>query len=397
MSAGACPAAEQGFGMGERKTWIIKWGAIALGVLAAAVVMGSTHFGRDEAASASPLASAAPAPDATTSLAAETAAPTADEDYSALAEDGFVVLDGFLYAVDANGHIKRNFSDGMLNFDADGRYTSGDAELDALVAELIVAETDPAAPRIDRLHRLYDYIRDNMQYVGYVNNHYSLAEPNGVDGWGNSVAKEALSQLAGNCYYYNSAFAALARGLGYQAYIVTGTCGLPPRTHCWCEIEFNGLVYYCDPELEWSRSVYQQEQADIFFKDWSETEGWCYTPDVERQSEAKETEAQAKYDAMIEYAKAHPSPRVIVTPEPTPASQQPEPTPAPTPAPTTAPAPEAPAPTPEPAPPTVPDAPTVPETPAEPAPPAPVPEPPAPEPAPEAPPADPAPVSESAE
>lgn len=164
--------------MGERKTLFIKWGAIALAVLAAAVVMGSTQFDCGEAASASHLPSAAPAPDATARLAAETAAPTADEDYSALAEDGFVALDGFLYAVDANGHIKRDYSDGMLNFDADGHYTSSDAELDAFV----VSETDPDAPRIDRLHRLYDYIRDNMKYVGYVNNHYSLAEPNGVDG-----------------------------------------------------------------------------------------------------------------------------------------------------------------------------------------------------------------------
>lgn len=327
--------------MGLKRKLNIKLCAAALGVLASAFAMGSAHFDRGETAAVTPSPSTAPKPTAT-ARPASTAAPKDDTDYSTLAEDGFVILDGFLYGVDETGRIRRSFADGMLNFDADGRYSSGDAELDALVASLIVAETTPAAPRIDRLRELYNYVRDNMQYVGYVNNHYSYEEPNGVDGWGNSVAKEALAQLAGNCYYYNSAFAVLARGLGYQAYIVTGTCGLPPRTHCWCEIEYDGMVYYCDPELEWSRSVYQQEQADIFFKDWSETEGWCYTPDYERPSEAKKAEAQAKYDAMIEYAKAHPSPRVIAAPEP--AAQQPAAQPEPTPAP------EAPAPVPEPTP-----------------------------------------------
>lgn len=355
--------------MGEKKTKLIKRGGAVVALLAAAILMGSVNFNRNEA-EASPLpADKAPAAEKTAAPKSDKAAPADDKDYFDMTEDGFILLDGFLYEVGTDGKIKRDFTDGMLTFDADGRYTSGDAELDAAVAALIVSQTAEQETRIDKLHRLYDYVRDNMEYVGYVNNSYSYAEPNGADGWGNSVAKEALQNLAGNCYYYNSAFAVLARGLGYQAYIVTGTCGLPARAHCWCEIELDNVVYYCDPELEWSRSAYQQESADIFFKDWTQTEGWCYAPNAERQSEAKKAEAQAKYDAMIEYAKAHPSPRPTIAPEPTAV---------PTPAPTARPVPEQPAetaapadPAPAPAPPTEPDPAPAPD---------PVPEPAAPEP-----------------
>lgn len=255
-------------------------------------------------------------------LAAENAEPTKEtsrenEERLLAAEDGFLLLDGYLYEVDSDGSIKTDFSDGMLSFGADGRYTSGDDELDAIVAALIVSQTPEKASRLERLGALYAYVRDNMTYVGFESASLGTTSPNGADGWGNGVAKTALSGLKGNCYYYNSAFTALARGLGYQAYIVTGTCGLPARPHCWCEIEMDGSVFYCDPELEWSRSVYQNEKTDIFFKDWTQTEGWSYQPNAERQTDAKKAEAQAKYDAMIEYAKAHPSPRVFVTPVPT--------------------------------------------------------------------------------
>lgn len=367
--------------MGEKKTKLIKRGGAVVALLAAAILMGSVNFNRNEAEASPSPADRAPAAEKTAAPKPDKAAPIDDKDYSDMAEDGFILLDGFLYEVGADGRIKRDFTDGMLTFDADGRYTSGDAELDAAVAALIVSQTAEQETRIDKLHRLYDYVRDNIEYVGYVNNSYSYAEPNGADGWGNSVAKEALQNLAGNCYYYNSAFAALARGLGYQAYIVTGTCGLPARSHCWCEIELDNTVYYCDPELEWSRSAYQQESADIFFKDWTQTEGWCYSPNAERQSEAKKAEAQAKYDAMIEYAKAHPSPRPTIAPEPTAA-----PTPAPA---DPAPAPEQPAataapadPAPVPAPPTEPD--PAPQPDPEPAAPEPPATDPAPAPAPEA-------------
>lgn len=209
--------------MGEKKTKLIKRGGAVVALLAAAILMGSVNFNRNEAEASPSPADKAPAAEKTAAPKPDKAAPIDDKDYSDMAEDGFILLDGFLYEVGADGRIKRDFTDGMLTFDADGRYTSGDAELDAAVAALIVSQTAEQETRIDKLHRLYDYIRDNMEYVGYVNNSYSYAEPNGADGWGNSVAKEALQNLAGNCYYYNSAFAVLARGLGYQAYIVTSS------------------------------------------------------------------------------------------------------------------------------------------------------------------------------
>lgn len=91
---------------------------------------------------------------------------------------GFFHIAGYLYYADEAGNLLRDTDDGPFHFLPDGRYTSGDEELDALVAELLagwIAET-PEAEGDALLQKAYLYVRD-MTYSG--GNHYDF----GAVGW----------------------------------------------------------------------------------------------------------------------------------------------------------------------------------------------------------------------
>ena len=81
-------------------------------------------------------------------------------------EPGFTLLDGWLYYADENGTLLRNGKVGTMVFGEDGRYTSGDAELDEMVAGLIAgfAREDPAADRYAILYTAFIYTRNNFSY-----------------------------------------------------------------------------------------------------------------------------------------------------------------------------------------------------------------------------------------
>ena len=61
-----------------------------------------------------------------------------------------------------------------------------------------------------------------------------------------------LDHGSGNCYRFASLFNWLARGLGYDARVVSGwvpsaSGGAAP--HGWVEIVLDGKTYGCDPDL----------------------------------------------------------------------------------------------------------------------------------------------------
>ena len=178
----------------------LKAAGLAAAICAGALMMGSVNFPSAPRAASVPapsLPAVSPAGEASPVPAASAAPAVAD--YSSAAEDGFVVIDGYLYAVDDGGSFRANYTDGLLSFDAEGRYYSGDAELDEIVAGLIASKTDAASPRLDRLHALYNYVRDAMEYVGLGGADLAYSEPNGAGGWGNGIARAALTGLKGNC------------------------------------------------------------------------------------------------------------------------------------------------------------------------------------------------------
>jgi len=54
----------------------------------------------------------------------------------------------------------------------------------------------------------------------------------------------------GNCYCYASVFYYLARQLGYNDRPIAGVVGTRRSPHGWVEIDFGGVTYIFDTELE---------------------------------------------------------------------------------------------------------------------------------------------------
>lgn len=160
-------------------------------------------------------------------------------------EPGFTNQAGWLYYADENGALLRNGQLGTLTFDENGCYTSGDKELDAIVAELVEGfiREDPEAERFDVLYTAFLYCRDNFQYVNR-----GLLDA-GATGWEAEKALEMFRSGAGNCYNYAAIFWALSRGLGYDAYCVSGYTTEEYDPHGWVEIELEDGLYIFDTEL----------------------------------------------------------------------------------------------------------------------------------------------------
>lgn len=101
-----------------------------------------------------------------------------------------------------------------------------------------------------KLRACYQYVMDLSKYKR------NTEVPSGD--WTGRYAQEILSTGKGNCYRYASAVAYLAKGLGYEARVATGTVrslqgGQTP--HGWAEIYINGGWYVFDAVMEDSRHV----------------------------------------------------------------------------------------------------------------------------------------------
>ena len=153
-----------------------------------------------------------------------------------------------LYYIQEDGTCLTGGTVGYLTFGADGRYTSGDPELDAGIDDLIAAVCpDLTVDSESRLRALYNHIRDNYRYLSM--EHYEA----GSTDWGNSAALTMLSQGKGNCYNFTALFTACARRLGYQAYNVAGHEYSPDNDHAWTMIDWpDGVTYLFDVQLEWA-------------------------------------------------------------------------------------------------------------------------------------------------
>ncbi|MDD6188763.1 MAG: S-layer homology domain-containing protein [Clostridiales bacterium] len=153
-------------------------------------------------------------------------------DYYYIAEDtGLPVADAYV---------------GTLYFGADGHYTSGDAEIDEYAKEILAEICTDGMTQEERLRAAYDYTRDSFTYLR--RNYYE----NGDTGWEMEEARTMFRTRRGNCYCYAAVFWALARQLGYDARVISGDVGWSARPHGWVEIDFDGVPYIYDTELEMS-------------------------------------------------------------------------------------------------------------------------------------------------
>lgn len=158
--------------------------------------------------------------------------------------DGFVNIDGWLYLVRGGLFVTDESVDGF-EFGPDGRFTSGNEELDELVAEALEPICAEGGTRDEMLRAAYLYVRDNFEYLR--RNYYAV----GADGWQTDEAITMLTTGRGNCYCYAAAFWALARGLGYDATAVAGTVGYDRDPHGWVIMyDEDGTRITYDVELE---------------------------------------------------------------------------------------------------------------------------------------------------
>ncbi|MBE6798892.1 MAG: transglutaminase domain-containing protein [Ruminococcaceae bacterium] len=195
-------------------------------------------------------------------------------------KQGFNISDGWLYYVKEDGQLLRNGSLGRLQFGSDGRYTSGDSELDATVAEIIrgFVEADPNATRFELLREAFDYSYEEFSYGNRYSddgNHniYDL----GHTGWEIKDAKNMFRLKQGNCYCFAAVFWALARGLGYEARAVAGTCLQDFQPHGWVIIEMDGEDYIFDPEWQWAYiNEHKKFDKDMFKIPLDKATWWNY-------------------------------------------------------------------------------------------------------------------------
>lgn len=183
---------------------------------------------------------------------------------------GFVNLEGWLYCADSRGYFRTNEYIDALYFDVNGRYTCGNEELDAHVARVIAENTSPDMSREEMLRAMYEYVRDNFSYMR--RNYYRLGDA----GW---QIQEALTMYAtgkGNCYCYASAFWAAARGLGYNAKIVSGTVGAGDSPHGWVEIVMSGKRYTYDVELEMAQHRDGYPNTNLYQMNDGQRRNWNY-------------------------------------------------------------------------------------------------------------------------
>lgn len=188
-------------------------------------------------------------------------------------EPGFRLQDGWLYYVQEDGRLLRGEKMGLLTFDLNGRYTSGDAELDTIVADILKQFTTehPEMDRFDLLYEAHVYCRDSFKYLR--RNSYGF----GAKGWEIEDAKTMFTKGRGNCYNYAVSFWALARGLGYEARAISGTCTGTNQPHGWVFIEFDGQDYLFDCEWEMvyrtERGIYDKNMFMVPSSKWSY---WTY-------------------------------------------------------------------------------------------------------------------------
>lgn len=135
----------------------------------------------------------------------------------------------------------------------DLRYHTGDPELDELLYAIVEEQTDESMSDEEKLHALYQYVSGSFGYLR--RNYYGPGET----GWENEEAMTMLTERRGNCYNFSSTFGLLARCIGYDAKIYSGTVygqaaegetRPPDRPHGWVEINIDGTDYLFDTDMQ---------------------------------------------------------------------------------------------------------------------------------------------------
>lgn len=157
---------------------------------------------------------------------------------------GWLQLQDGLYYFLENGTMAVNVTVGNYQIGSDGK-AIGLPDLQTRVNSIIQAITTSDMTNDQKLLACYQYILNNASYKR------TYDTPSGD--WTGAYAMELLSTGQGNCYRYAAGFAYLAKELGYETRVITGTIraargGVTP--HGWVEIKLGDNWYIFDPEMQ---------------------------------------------------------------------------------------------------------------------------------------------------
>lgn len=168
---------------------------------------------------------------------------------------GYFEYEGNWYFGQDNGLLLQNGTWNSLYFDAQGKYSSGNAQIDAHIDEIVASVTNESMTQVQKLRACYDYVYNHVVYQSN-NNHV----PHGADPstWTEAYMLRLIERGKGNCYCFAAQMYYLARRVGYaQATAVSGQ-DCPdgyPVDHGWVEIEIDGVAYLFDPEMNRTRGL----------------------------------------------------------------------------------------------------------------------------------------------
>lgn len=187
---------------------------------------------------------------------------------------GAYIYGSELYCVPADGaeFLTNGVWKGM-EFGPDGRYTSGNAQLDGYVKQVLAQCTNDSMSQEQRLRAAYLYVRDHGRYLARSH------RARGSSDWAMEEALFFFENNRGNCYSFAGAFLYLARQLGYEAYPVSGGVGYDNKDHAWVIIPWgDGQTYLFDVELEYAYRYRYANKRDLdLFKMTAASAPFVYT------------------------------------------------------------------------------------------------------------------------
>ena len=155
---------------------------------------------------------------------------------------------GELYYINEAGQIVRSVDINNWRFDRDGRYTTGDSDLDRLLTNVLLKETDDDMLVWEKRRALFLHMRDSYSYLSR-----PLVDKDDPS-WVNRYALRFFREGLGNCYSYAAAYGLLLRKIGYDVEFIVGeitySSSMPFSAHGWVEINTSEGIRIDDPEFE---------------------------------------------------------------------------------------------------------------------------------------------------
>lgn len=171
---------------------------------------------------------------------------------------GTHVIDGVLYYVDAaaGDFVRNQYVDGHW-YDENGKFTTGNAELDSYMRAATAACVNQQTTQHQMLRDTFDYVVNNFTYRA------KEKLETGATGWTEAYAVPMFQTHKGNCYSFTAVHYYLIKNIGYNPREIAGLVGNNRRPHGWIELDIDGVTYIYDAELTMAKRAAGQKY-DLF-------------------------------------------------------------------------------------------------------------------------------------